>query len=157
MKISPITNNNASFGSKIQYNETMQKGFELARKASKQGTTKDVEFAKGFADSVRTILKDGSEKQITFVAPEQGAFAIENGKKLDILSSGTEQEGYRCAKSVKKFASELEQKKDHSIETLKSQLEGAMALVDALKEKYEYAIQQDLKELEEQVKKSASL
>lgn len=37
MKVNPITNN-TTFSSKIKYNETMQKGFELAKEAAKSPT-----------------------------------------------------------------------------------------------------------------------
>ena len=42
MKVNPITNN-TTFSSKIKYNETMQKGFELAKEAAKSPTKKNIQ------------------------------------------------------------------------------------------------------------------
>ena len=63
MKVNPITNN-TTFSSKIKYNETMQKGFELAKEAAKSPTKKNIDFAKTFSDNIRTILNDGRNDSI---------------------------------------------------------------------------------------------
>ncbi len=137
MKINPITNNNNTFGSKIRYNQTLKEGFKLAKDTSSRSFKKDIDFAKNFADNIRTVLNDGKDD------------FIEITKKTT-----TYNEGYSCTESVKEIASTLEPVKDLSVETLKSHLEGAMELVEMLKEKYARAVKKELLTLERQIQKS---
>lgn len=133
MKIEPITNN-MTFSSRINYNQTMQKGFEMAKESANLGLKKDVDFAKTFADNIRTILNDGK------------------GDTVEISTKSTMyREGYYCSEGVKAIASHLETQKNKGLESLKLQLEGAMDRVELLKEMYAQAVQEELLALEKKV------
>ena len=132
MKVNPITNN-TTFSSKIKYNETMQKGFELAKEAAKSPTKKNIDFAKTFSDNIRTILNS-----------------------IEILQKSKNQynEGYVCTQEANDLASKLDLKEHVTIETIKTKLEETMKIVDDLKQAYSAAVKRELEALENQIKKS---
>ncbi len=151
MKIQPI--NNTTFNSKINYNKTVKAGFELAQKSANSPRKKDLDFAKTFTDDIRTILENKNQDTVSFNLPKPfGVFTeIVDGeqKNIDIPN-----EGYKCTVKAHKIASETDKKTNKYIDTLKSQLEGTMALVEELKEKYSKALIEELNDLENQIKKS---
>ena len=141
MKIQPI--NNTTFNSKINYNKTVKAGFELAQKSANSPRKKDLDFAKTFTDDMRTILENKN----------QDIIMINEEKK--ILNNYISNEGYQCSVEINKIASNTDKKTTNKyINSLKSQLEGAMALVEELKEKYSKALIEELDDLENQIKKS---
>lgn len=157
MRINPINKtSNATFGTRIKYNQTMQKGFELAKSSADSCRKKDLDFAKNFADNIRTILENTSEEKVAFEAKKSiGVFTeIRNGEKI-VLNDYIPNEGYKCTIAANKYAEKLDKPtvKTH-IDTLKSQLEGAISLVETLKEQYSQALKDELNLLENKVKKS---
>lgn len=141
MKIQSI--NNMTFNSKINYNKTIKAGFDLAQKSTNSPRKKDLDFAKNFADNIRTILEN--KNQDTIIINEE--------KK--VLNDYIPNEGYKCSVEINKIASNTDKKTTNKyIDTLKSQLEGTMALVEELKEKYSKALIEELDNLENQIKKS---
>ena len=68
------------------------------------------------------------------------------------LNSDTTNESYSCTQAVKAYSARLETKRNGHLEMLRSQLAGAMELVETLQEKYSQAIHQDLLELEKYIK-----
>ena len=134
MKVNPITNN-TTFSSKIKYNETMQKGFELAKEAAKSPTKKNIDFAKTFSDNIRTILNDGRNDSIEILQKSKNQY----------------NEGYICTQEAKVLASKLDLK-EHV--TIKTKLEETMKIVDDLKQAYSAAVKRELEALENQIKKS---
>lgn len=89
MKVNPITNN-TTFSSKIKYNETMQKGFELAKEAAKSPTKKNIDFAKTFSDNIRTILNDGRNDSIEILQKSKintmKAMSVPKKQTISLLS-----------------------------------------------------------------------
>ena len=85
MKVNPITNN-TTFSSKIKYNETMQKGFELAKEAAKSPTKKNIDFAKTFSDNIRTILNDGRNDSIEILQKSMKAISVPKKQTILLLS-----------------------------------------------------------------------
>ena len=84
MKVNPITNN-TTFSSKIKYNETMQKGFELAKEAAKSPTKKNIDFAKTFSDNitdVMTALKSYKNQKINTMK----AMSVPKKQTISLLS-----------------------------------------------------------------------
>lgn len=84
MKINPINKTtNTTFGAKICYNKTMEKGFEMAKASANSFRKKDLDFAKKFSDDVRTILNDGSKSTLIFAHKEDNTLNLEKvgGKK----------------------------------------------------------------------------
>lgn len=157
MKINPI--NNTTFGSKIYYNGTIEKGFEMAKSNASSFRKKDLDFAKKFSDDVRTILNDGSKSTLLFAPKEDASVNIEKmgGKRITLDTSNSPIEGYQCTTAINKYASRVapnEQKKSTPLETIKSQLEGAISLVETLKEQYSLALKEELSSLEKQIKNS---
>lgn len=137
MKVNPITNN-TTFSSKIKYNETMQKGFELAKEAAKSPTKKNIDFAKTFSDNIRTILNDGRNDSIEILQKSKNQY----------------NEGYICTQEANDLASKLDLKEHVTIETIKTKLEETMKIVDDLKQAYSAAVKRELETLENQIKKS---
>ena len=137
MKVNPITNN-TTLSSKIKYNETMQKGFELAKEAAKSPTKKNIDFAKTFSDNIRTILNDGRNDSIEILQKSKNQY----------------NEGYICTQEANDLASKLDLKEHVTIETIKTKLEETMKIVDDLKQAYSAAVKRELEALENQIKKS---
>ncbi len=158
MKVNPI--NNTTFGSKIYYNGTIEKGFEMAKSNASSFRKKDLDFAKKFSDDVRTILNDGSKSTLLFAPKEDASVNIEKmgGKRITLDKSNSLIEGYQCTTAINKFASRItkssEKQTKTPIDIIKSQLEDAISLVENLKEQYSMALKEELSSLENQIKKS---
>lgn len=152
MKIQPI--NNTTFGTKIDYNKTVKAGFELAQKSANSPRKKDLDFAKTFTDDIRTILENKNQDTVSFKLPKPfGVFTEIIDGEQQIIDMPNE--GYKCTVKAHNIASKTDKKATNkTIETLKSQLEGTMALVEELKEKYSKALIEELDNLENQIKKS---
>lgn len=156
MKINPI--NNTTFRSRIYYNGTIEKGFEMAKSNASSFRKKDLDFAKKFSDDVRTILNDGSKSTLLFAPKEDISINIEKigGKKITLDESHYPIEGYQCTTAINNYASKLSstERKNTTIDKLKNQLEDAISLVETLKEQYSLALKDELNSLENQIKNS---
>ena len=62
MKINPITTNSRNFGASIKYNNSLQKGFDLALECANSSGQKNLDFSKTFIDNVNTILHSQSRQ-----------------------------------------------------------------------------------------------
>lgn len=115
MKIFPITNNNLStnpaFGTKIKYNETMQKAFETAKaELSKASKNKKIrKEVQNFIENINLILKSKKQKKASFdAAPCFGTVYETEGNKVYMLANhpfSSEEEGNMCIRAVEIYAS----------------------------------------------------
>lgn len=154
MRIQPI-NNETNFGTKVKYNNAIEKGFELARGNKSGNTLKDLNFAKDFIDNVKTILNDGSKDCVEFVAKNSSDVYTRTEKGEQKFFEGTySNEGYNVVQALKKYSEGKKNKKTSAIDELKSQLDGAIELVEILKVKYSEVIDNELDRLQQRIKNS---
>lgn len=151
MKINAI--NNTNFGSKIGYNKTMQKGFELAKNSTDSLLMKDLNFAKDFSDNVRTVLNDKSQDEVSFILkPRQGIFTKFKSGEERVLNKSKANEGYLCTEALSEYSDKFNKSKSRQLETIKFKLDEALSKVDMLKQEYSNALKKELDSLENKVK-----
>ena len=79
MRVFPITiQNNTNFKSKIIKTQFLNHGFDMAIEETNSPLMKDLNRAKGFYDSIRTIAADTSKATFEINAEEKSSKAIKN-------------------------------------------------------------------------------
>lgn len=145
MKVNTPNNNTAVFGARIKYNETMKQGFRLAKECIDSNDKSNLDDVKAFLDGIRSI-RTGPSNDV--FEPVVSSFQNQ--------SAEVEDGGRRCFEMVNNYAAKLDLQKAPTVEMMKSHLEGALELVELLKENYAEALKSELAHLEKHVIKYSS-
>lgn len=155
MRVFPITiQNNTNFKSKIIKTQFLNHGFDMAIEETNSPLMKDLNRAKGFYDSIRTIAADTSKATFEINAEEKSSKAIKNvvatvdGKDQVVLNNKNPNllPGYLCATGINKYASEIKQKPEETyLDELQRSIAKLQEQLSAAQNEYAEELQRQLK------------
>ncbi len=162
MQINPVLSTNpTSFKSKILKTPFLNKGFDSAIEQAGSPLTKDLNRAKTFYDSIRTIAADKSKttveifteeaancKQNTIISLDGKKHVLENKDGTNILQE------YLCTKSINEYASTLKHKpKENYIDSLQKTVQQLEERLKNAKIMYSKELQKQLKNMQDSINK----
>jgi len=162
MKVNPINtiNSATTFKANIQPTQSLRDGFSKIEKCINSGTTKDLDYAKDFIDSIARISEskkiDEFKIEIDKRRPDHTYTKI-NGRRV---SGGHNErqtnllDDYLVVEGTKKYASKLEEAEPSLLDSLKAELDEAKRVLNDIETRYTNRLKVELEQAQKMIFKN---
>lgn len=154
MKINPIsTIDRTNFGAKIVPTEPLGDAFIMVNKCINSGVTKNMNYAKGFIDSIARIkaTKDIAEYRLELdeTTPNH-TYAYINGQLANYCITPMKGD-YFAVEVTKKYSANFEKNEKSVLDVLQGQIEEARLKLSELEDKYGQCLKTEIEKLQNSI------